>query len=474
MTGSRLRVGLVVPRFTPFKGAAGISIKQAGSIRTDAAFRPVRMREVELSEPLPCVSALDDPDEANGRRYGSAWVLVRLQTEPIGVVEFPLNDETVTPAQLAEMIWRALRPAIVERATAGSVPLEALPPEGLQLDTASPYLLERASVLAAAPSVSVVVCTRDRVSQLAGCLAALECQHYPDYEVVVVDNAPSTDAVTHLLATRPPTVPVRRVVEPRPGLAWARNCGLRAAAGQVVAYLDDDEVPDLYWLAEIARGFRAAENVGGVSGMILPVALDTQAQSWFEQFGGHSKGRGFTPVVFDSASHAGQHPLYPLPPFGAGGNLAFDRGVLAELGGFDVALGTGTPARGAEDTAAICDLMLAGHTLAYQPSAFVRHRHYEDWPGIANQLHGYGTGLTAFYTRTVLRDPRRLLTLLRLAPTAARDLFGRDSVRTVRMSTDYPVELTRLQRRGMLAGPRAYLRSRRLQRRLTTLQQTTS
>lgn len=427
------------------------------------SFQPVQMCEVEISRPLSHVSAVD---VATGQRYGSAHILVRLDTEPLGLVEISLDQEGLAPQQLADAIWGELWSVIIERVqAAGHTPPQRLPLAGLQLGMTSPYLRERADVLAAAPPISVVLPTRDPDEHIVACLDSVNRQEYPDYEVIVVDNAPTTDALARLLANRTSRVPLRRVTEPRPGVAWARNSGWRAATGKVVAFIDDDEIADPHWLAEIARGFQVRDDVRGVTGAILPVALDTQAQDWFEQAGGHVKGRGFTRAVFDRASHAGQHPLYPLPPFGATGNMAIHREILSELGGFDVTLGPGTPARAGEDIAWLCDFMLAGHTLVYQPSALVRHHHHGHSSGIANQFYGYGMGLTAFYTRAVLRDPRHLVTLARLAPKAIRDLFGHDSPRTARMRADYPAKLERLQRRGMLAGPVGYLRSRWRHRR---------
>jgi hypothetical protein len=187
---------------------------------------------------------------------------------------------------------------------------------------------------------------------------------------------------------------------------------------------------------------------------------------WFVEFGGHSKGRGFTSDVFDAASHAQQHPLYPLPPFGVGASMAFDRQALRAIGGFDVALGAGTPARAGEDTAAISDLMLSGATFVYWPGSVTWHEHRRDFDELARQLDGYGSGLTAFYIRAVLRDPRRLVALVRLAPRALRDLRGTGSVRTASMGEDYPAALRRASRLGMLAGPFRYLRSRRVQARV--------
>ena len=199
--------------------------------------------------------------------------------------------------------------------------------------------------------------------------------------------------------------------------------------------------------------------------MIVPDALDTQAQVWFEQFGGHSKGRGCRPLVFEDVPGA-QSPLYPLPPFGAGGNMAFRREVLDEIGGFDVALGAGTPARGGEDSLAFTRVLLAGHRIAYRPGAMVRHGHYADVDGLASQLEGYGIGLTAYYTALVLEDPHLLLRLVRLISPALHDLRDPESVRNATVQRDFPEEVLRGQRRGMLRGPGAYLRSRLAQRRI--------
>lgn len=429
----------------------------------DTGFSPIRVCEVELSHALPAIRAA----AATGtQRYGAAMVLARWYTEPLALVDIPLPGEGATSTALASALWPAVRQAVAERMSAAdrkAPPM--LPAEGLKLEAPSLYLAGRKAQLATAPPVSVIVCTRDRAPRLPACLDALERQDYPDYEIILVDNAPTTDAVATLLARRRSPVPLRRVVEPRPGLSWARNTGLAAAAGQIVAYLDDDERPDTYWLAEITRGFTVAPGTAGVGGIILPAALETPAQCWFEQFGGHSKGRGFTAAIFDEASHAHQHPLYPLPPFGTGANMAFEREALTGIGGFDVALGAGTVVPGGEDTAAICDLMLSGATFVYWPGALTWHDHRREVSELARQLFGYGAGLTAFYTRALMRDPRAIGRLLRLAPQALHDLRGHDSVRTAAMGEDYPSELSRAHRRGMLGGAGAYLRSRRQQAR---------
>jgi glycosyltransferase involved in cell wall biosynthesis len=428
-------------------------------------FTPIRVCELELSEKLPAIEG-GSPAEYG---YGAARVLVRWYSEPLALVDVPLAAGAASAEQLAGALWRRVGPLVSQRLAAAGAPVPAmLPVTGIQIAAPAPCPRRRAEaeVAAAAPSASVIVCTRDRAARLAACLDAVAALDYPDFEIIVVDNAPVTDEVANLVAGHHSRVPMRHVVEHRPGLAWARNAGLSAATGRIVAYLDDDERPDEHWLAELARGFMLSPRVVGVSGIVLPAALDTPAQCWFEQFGGHSKGRGFTAEIFDAASHARQHPLYPLPPFGVGASMAIDRAALIRIGGFDVALGAGTPAHAGEDTAAISDLMLTGATFVYWPGAIMWHEHRREISELERQLFGYGSGLTAFYLRTLLRNPLAVTTLARLAPRALRDLCGRGTVRTATMGQDYPAVLRRVMRRGMFAGPGLYLRSRRVQARL--------
>ncbi len=168
--------------------------------------------------------------------------------------------------------------------------------------------------------------------------------------------------------------------------------------------------------------------------MIVPARLDTQVQWWFELAGGHNKGRGFSSDIF--SQHGVQSPLFPLPPFGAGGNMAFRRETLKRIGGFDVALGTGTPARSSEDTLALTLALLAGYRIAYEPAALIRHDHYAERDSLARQLRGYGVGLTAYYAALLRHRPSVLPALLRLLPAAARYMRGKKDT-DVMVSPDF-------------------------------------
>ena len=95
------------------------------------------------------------------------------------------------------------------------------------------------------------------------------------------------------------------------------------------------------------RGFFSASNVGCVTGITFAAEIETQAQDWFEQFGGHSKGRGFDGGSFNVSNI--KNIINPVPIYGAGVNMAFETRAIRKIGGFDTALGAGTPARAAED-----------------------------------------------------------------------------------------------------------------------------
>ena len=401
---------------------------------------PVVVRDVDAEGPVPAIGGYD-PD---GARTERALLLVRAWTEPLGYLMLPV-PEAGLPAD-------AVHAAVLDRF-------------GDQIGRRSPgdFARRRAQVLADAPEVTVVVCTRDRPGPLARTLESLLALEYPRdrLRILVVDNASRDDATREAVREAASRGPVEYLPEPAPGLSRARNAALAANPGQSLAWIDDDEVADRYWLAELARAL--VENPGAdvVCGAIVPAELRTAAQVWFEEFGGLVKGRGFNPAVFHGPTMTGQSPLFPLPPFGAGANMLTRPGVLERIGGFDPALGAGTATGGGEDTVAFGQILRRGGTIVYHPGALVRHFHRSDVDGLRRQLVGYGTGLTAGYVSWIRRDPRVLAGLVRLAPRALREVLGGSGLRTATLGPDFPADLLRANRRGMLAGPVAYLRSRR-------------
>jgi hypothetical protein len=169
--------------------------------------------------------------------------------------------------------------------------------------------------------------------------------------------------------------------------------------------------------------------------------------------------KGFERRIFNLHSHRPPDPLFPYSAgsLGTGANMAWDTGILRQLGGFDPAL-TNT---GAEDISAFYDAITKGFTIVYEPAAIVYHEHRRDYSDLKKQMYWYGIGLGAYLTRCVMTDPKHILRFAAKAPAGAKHLLSGASRKNRRKSALYPKELTRLERRGALRGPLAYLRGRR-------------
>jgi GT2 family glycosyltransferase len=259
-------------------------------------------------------------------------------------------------------------------------------------------------------TVAVVVCTRDRPETLARCLASLVSSSVPPDEVVVVDNAPRVP-VREVVARFPG---VRYVLEPEPGLSIARNAGIRATDGALVAFTDDDALVHRDWLRHLREPF-ADPAVAVVTGLVLPAELDTEAQVLFERHLGF--GRGYVRRTFD-ARWFGQAASLGAPTWdlGAGVNMCLRRSVLDRVGGFDARLGPGA-AGCSDDSELWYRVVAAGHVCVYTPAAVVEHVHRRDLDGLRRQVRDYMRGhatalLIQFEADRRRGNLRRLLLIL--------------------------------------------------------------
>lgn len=473
MAGLALRSGAPGTRRL---GRGGNELSLAGGAAVATDFRPIAVLEVDLAAGLVALRAHPAVRAARGRRCGAAaqaLVLVRMHSAPLGLVSIELDDEAPETSWTQALIERLAGPIEEHRA------LDDLPRRmdlwlGVRSDRPA-CLAGRRAALAKAPPASVVVATHERPERLATCLTSLCLQAYPDFEVIVVDNAPKSAATRELVESwKGRDGRVRYVREDEQGLGAAHNGGVAVARGDVIAFTDDDVIADRHWLAEMVLPFVEDPRVGGATGLILPAELTTPPQLMLEAHGRFNKG--FTPRRFDLGEDRPADRLFPFTAgrLGSGANMAFDAAHLRAIGGFDPALGTGTKARGGDDLDAIFRLVDSGRALAYRPGAIVWHHHRREMEALARQAYGYGVGLGAYLASVGIANPRRVLEMAArlpsasayaLAHTAPEAIAAGDLVSTLRGVPSWPRQLTRLQRRGVLAGPAAYLASRRAHRR---------
>lgn len=306
--------------------------------------------------------------------------------------------------------------------------------------------------------ISVVVCTRNRPELLRRTLTRLVEIVPIEHELVVVDNAPRDDQTALVVAGFGDRI--RLVVEPTPGLARARNCGLAAAVNRYVLFTDDDIEPEPSWIDVIGATFAAHRGAVCVSGSVLPMSLCTPAELRFQEFGGYVAD--FCETEYHMSMSPPPSQLFPFHPrlLGTGANMAFRAEALRSIGGFDEALGAGTAAMGGEDIDVAVRLLLAGHLLVRQPAAVVWHASLTTDAELVAQIEGYGCGLAAAFSK-FLSQRSTMGAVLRRLPVGVRTALSDDSVKNERRSASYPRELRRAELRGMTRGLFAYHTSRR-------------
>jgi GT2 family glycosyltransferase len=397
---------------------------------------------VEITEPLPSISDID--------RYSAVRVLVKSYGMPLGYVVMSGYQHEIAPEQLAIEISNRYAPEIARQMVCHD--LLKKPARSRTKRYASKRSRNGPTHLPLL-FISVLVCTRDRTGSLKHTLDSLMKLDYPRHEVLVIDNAPSTAETEELVKN----YPFRYVLEPRPGLDWARNRGIAESKGDIVAYIDDDAVADPGWLWGIRAGF-VDPGTMCVTGLLLPSELETTAQEIFEiHYGGFS--RGFERTVY----RRGELWKYQTcwPSVGTGCNMAFRREVFDRVGVFDVAFDVGTPTCGSGDLDMFHRLMRAGCTIEYRPEALQYHTHRRSVEALLNQFRCYGKSFVAFQTKCFLKEPdsRWLITKYMLRWYGAyhlgrivRRLLGREGV---------PMRMILAEVRSSLGGPLAYLKSLR-------------
>ncbi|MFJ3382527.1 MULTISPECIES: glycosyltransferase [unclassified Curtobacterium] len=335
--------------------------------------------------------------------YHRARLLVRDHGEPLGFVEADVTERRRIGATIdVRTLQRAIRP----------MPTPTVRPAADQV----------------LPSVTVVLCTDGAADQTMRSVLAVA---YDDFDVVVVSRgagagAEPTDASRGAAAGAEPTDVadvviqgrrVRTVPAPAGGLAAARNAGLLAATGDVVAFVDEGAVVDAGWLTAIGTAFAADADVACVTGLVPSVELRTPAQRWHDDR--TPAARTVRRRVIRLDDDRDDLPLHPFAAsaYGTGANLAVHRATALRIGGFDTAFGPGTRVGGGDDLDLFTRLLFAGAAIAVEPAAIAWQRTADDVASLRRAAAAHGHGLGAWMTKNAI-DRETLTASVDAAPEA--------------------------------------------------------
>jgi glycosyltransferase involved in cell wall biosynthesis len=383
----------------------------------------IKVMEIEFAEQINPIRQLE--------QYEGVRILVRYRGRPLGWAYVSNNpwEQTISAARVRQTIVDQLGKKLV---------LSTL---GEQFGAVSEAVADRDL-----PSISVVICTRDRTDLLKGALEALLALDYPHREIIVIDNAPASSSTAEYVAP----FPVRYVKEERPGLDWARNRGIAEARHEIIAFTDDDARPDRGWLRGIAAGFADPE-IMAVSGLVAPAELETEAQIQFEL--GYGGMLQHLHSFKSDGSKLSTRELLWASNYGVGANMAFRRQVFAEVGNFDPALDVGTPTRGAGDIEMFHRILAKGYATFYEPRAFVWHLHRRSGEALSKQLQDNGRGFGAYLLTC---DRNRTVPRLEILKFAMFNWFGWWLVRRLGDPGWLPRKLVVSELLGALDCPFAY------------------
>ncbi len=409
----------------------------------------VKVLEIEVSQPLTGFSGLEG--------YNSIHGLVRSNGDPVGYIDVPLCNGYCSASAVRAVLLKTYSDKLLQLMLRRNLEAPFADPRNLENikvadDTGNPVPAD--NIL-----VTVAVCTRDRAEQLRDCLTSLTRLTYGNVEILIVDNAPGTDETRKLVLSEFPDF--RYVVEPRPGLDWARNRAIDEARGEILAYTDDDVLVDPLWVGAMVRVFQDDPAVMAVTGLVAPAEMETGAQRLFERYGGF--GRGFRRIWYhvDAASRADPFMHIGAGKFGTGANMAYRRSVFGKIGSFDPALDVGTVTNGGGDLEMFFRVLEEGYTLVYEPTALVWHRHRKTFRELHVQLTNHGVGLYSYFMRSARNYPRRRRDIIRFGLWWFWYWNIRRLLKSYITTPRVPRDLIVAELRGALTGMTRYPKARR-------------
>jgi glycosyltransferase involved in cell wall biosynthesis len=245
--------------------------------------------------------------------------------------------------------------------------------------------------------VSILIASYNRSSSLLKFLQELASQVVPedlDWEVLIVDNN-STDgtgkAVAPLVEKNPQRF--RYFLETRQGKSAALNTGIKESTGEILAFTDDDCLPNPDWLSSIVEEFSADPSLGAIGGRVelynkqdKPVSIRTCTQRTLIS----TPNQVFSLLI--------------------GCNMAVHRRVCERVQEFDTSLGPGNRTRALEDMDFLYRIYKQGFKMVYSPAVLVFHNHgRRSEADVQSLTRNYLIGRGAFYCKHILKGDRDIL-----------------------------------------------------------------
>ena len=283
-------------------------------------------------------------------------------------------------------------------------------------------------------SCSIIICTRNRADRLRQTLAAITALPVPagvDAEVVVADNGSTDDtqAVAHAFADG--RIPVRHVIEPKPGQCQARNTGIARSTGEVILFTDDDVIPPAGWLEAMVLPIVSGAADALAGGVVIPTHLQ---RPWMTEL--HRSMLASTERL---------DPIHPSEMVGA--NMAFSRAVLQKVPGFNTELGPGALGFG-DETLFSRQLVRADFRLRGALDTPVEHHFDPDRLSRASflnaaRLHGRSNGYLDYHWSGAELDlgRRRLHLLKRSLRLLYRRVRDRGQTRATEGAPEWEIRL---------------------------------
>lgn len=269
------------------------------------------------------------------------------------------------------------------------------------------------------PSISVLLCTRNRAGKAQRAAASILANSYTDFELIVVDQ--STDDATRRALAAVPDRRVRYIPTNTVGVAISRNIAIREAAADIVAFTDDDCICDRGWLQAVVAEFAADPQALGVYGRVIPYGAGSATLDCISE----ADGMICPALIQSTARRIVDRPAIPHLVLGGGNNMSFRKEAFRRVGLFNEMLGPGSRIGTGEDTEFAYRLLHRHCRLIYSPAAVVEHDNWMVREQFVRHMKVAMRVQAAVFTAYALRLDRLSLThLSRTAWYLARNRMG--------------------------------------------------